>query len=227
MSVDVLSIPCVLAMPVVGPRGPSKRLADVISALTYALDLTEGERSGHALRTALIAMRVGRAPYRDNDRLRALYYAALLKDSGGSSTAARLSALFGGDDQDVKHDMRMVDWHDRWRLARRTPKNCGVGRHPIARLSHVLSIACTPSMTRTLIRMRGERGAQIALVLGFPRPTSQAIRFRNAVRSRRSSVGSTASDRTEHVVVPRAGHTGIEGSCRGGWGTVGRRARLK
>jgi hypothetical protein len=40
-------------MPVVGPRGPSKRLADVISALTYALDLTEGERSGHALRTAL------------------------------------------------------------------------------------------------------------------------------------------------------------------------------
>lgn len=61
----------------------------------------------------------------------ALYYAALLKDSGCSSNAARMSALFGSDDQDVKRDMRLVDWHD--------------------------------------------RGAQIALVLGFPRATSEAI----------------------------------------------------
>ena len=86
-----------------------------------------------------------------------------------------MSALFGSDDHDVKRDMRLVDWHDRWTLAMRTAKNCGIGRNPIARLSHFLRIAGTPSMTREIIQTRCERGAQIALVLGFPRATSQAI----------------------------------------------------
>ena len=123
MSVDVSSIPCCIAMPVVGPRRPFIRLAEVISALTYALDLTEGQRPGHTLRTALIAMRLGRELDLDDDTLGALYYAALLKDSGCSSNAARMSALFGSDDHDVKRDMRLVDWHvdEHW---------CGLG-HPV------------------------------------------------------------------------------------------------
>ncbi len=175
MSVGVSRIPCIFAMPVAGPRGSYIRLAEVISALTYALDLTEGQRPGHTLRTALIAMRLGRELDLDGETMGALYYAALLKDSGCSSNAARMSALFGSDDQDVKRDMRLVDWHDRWKLAMRTAKNCGVGRNPIARVSHFLRIARTPSMTREIIQTRCERGAQIALVLGFPRATSEAI----------------------------------------------------
>lgn len=164
-----------MSMPVAGTRGSYIRLAEVISALTYALDLTEGQRPGHTLRTALIAMRLGRELDLDGEAMGALYYAALLKDSGCSSNAARMSALFGSDDQDVKRDMRLVDWHDRWKLAMRTAKNCGVGRNPIARVSHFLRIARTPSMTREIIQTRCERGAQIALVLGFPRATSEAI----------------------------------------------------
>ncbi len=151
------------------------RLAEVISALTYALDLTEGQRPGHTLRTALIAMRLGREIGLDGAHLGALYYAALLKDSGCSSNAARMAALFGSDDQDVKRDMRLVDWHDRWRLAMRTAKNCGVGRNPIARIQHFLRIAQTPHMTRDIIQARCERGAQIAVALGFPPLTSEAI----------------------------------------------------
>jgi putative nucleotidyltransferase with HDIG domain len=147
----------------------------VISALTYALDLTEGQRPGHTLRTALIAMRLGRELNLDGETMGALYYASLLKDSGCSSNAARMSALFGSADQDVKRDMRLVDWHDRWMLAMRTAKNCGMGRNPIARVQHFLRIARTPSMTREIIQTRCERGAQIALVLGFPRDTSEAI----------------------------------------------------
>jgi HD-GYP domain-containing protein (c-di-GMP phosphodiesterase class II) len=162
-------------MPAAVRRDAVVRLAEVISALTYALDLTEGQRPGHTLRTALIAMRVGRELALDEETLAALYYAALLKDSGCSSNAARLSALFGSDDQRVKRDMRLVDWHDRWKLAMRTARNCGIGRNPVARLSHFLRIARTPSMTRDIIQTRCERGAQIALVLGFPLATSEAI----------------------------------------------------
>lgn len=175
MSVGVSRIPRIIAMPVAGLRVSYIRLAEVISALTYALDLTEGQRPGHTLRTALIAMRLGRELHLDDETMGALYYAALLKDSGCSSNAARMSALFGSDDQDVKRDMRLVDWHDRWRLAMRTAKNCGVGRNPLARVSHFLRIARTPSMTREIIQTRCERGAQIALVLGFPGATSEAI----------------------------------------------------
>lgn len=159
----------------VSQRGAFVRLAEVISALTYALDLTEGQRPGHTLRTALIAMRLGHELGLDQKAMGALYYAALLKDSGCSSNAARMSALFGSDDQHVKRDMRLVDWHDRLKLARRTARNCGVGRGPFARVSHFWRIARTPAMTREIIQTRCERGAQIALVLGFPTETSEAI----------------------------------------------------
>jgi hypothetical protein len=39
-----------------------------------------------------------------------LYYAALLKDAGCSSNAARLCALFGSTDQALKEDWRNTDW---------------------------------------------------------------------------------------------------------------------
>lgn len=161
--------------PTVAARTHTVRLAEVISALTYALDLTEGQRPGHTLRTALIAMRLGRELGFDAETLGALYYAALLKDAGCSSNAARMAALFGSDDQNVKRDMRLVDWHDRWRLAMRTARNCGVGRNPIARIQHFLRIAQTPQMTREIIQARCERGAQIAVALGFPKRTAEAI----------------------------------------------------
>lgn len=156
-------------------REPTVRLAEVISALTFALDLTEGQRPGHTLRTAVIAMRLGREMGLDTALMGALYYAALLKDAGCSSNAARMAALFGTDDQQVKRDMRLVDWHDRWRLAMRTASNCGVGRSPIKRMQHFLRIAQTPHMTREIIQARCERGAQIAVALGFPHATSEAI----------------------------------------------------
>jgi putative nucleotidyltransferase with HDIG domain len=165
------------ALPALSPPRPagSIRLAEVLSALTYALDLTEGQRPGHTLRTARIAMRLGREAGLDSAALGALYYAALLKDSGCSSNAARMAALFGSDDQGVKRDMRLVDWHDTWRLAARTARNCGIGRNPVARIRHFLRIAGTPGMTREIIQARCERGAQIAGSLGFPGATSEAI----------------------------------------------------
>ncbi|MEP6766650.1 MAG: HD domain-containing phosphohydrolase [Gemmatimonadaceae bacterium] len=153
------------------------RLAEVLSALTYALDLTDGQRPGHTLRTCIIAMRLGRELELDAETLSALFYAALLKDSGCSSNAARMAALFGSDDQNVKHSMRLVDWHDKFATAIRAAKNSGVGRSPFAALKHFLIVATTPHVTREIIAARCERGAQIAHGLGFPAATSEAIQF--------------------------------------------------
>jgi len=153
------------------------RLADVIAALTYALDLTEGQRPGHTLRSTVLAMRLGEEAGLDRAQLGALYYAALLKDSGCSSNAARMSALFGSPDQELKRSMRLVDWHDRWKLAMRTAASCGVGLNPFHRIRHFLMVAKTPSLTREIIHTRCERGARIASVLGFPPATSEAILY--------------------------------------------------
>jgi putative nucleotidyltransferase with HDIG domain len=161
--------------------GPSPaatvRLAEVLAALTYALDLTEGQRPGHTLRSTVIAMRLGAEHGLDRAVLEALYYAALLKDSGCSSNAARMAALFGSPDQELKRSMRLVDWHDRWKLAMRTARSCGVGLNPIERVRHFLMVAQTPALTREIIQTRCERGAQIARVLGFPAATSEAILY--------------------------------------------------
>ena len=79
------------------------RLSSVLSALSYALDLTEGHPSGHTARTCLIGMRLTRVLGLSVAERSTLFYALLLKDAGCSSNAFLVSRLFGGDDQAVKH----------------------------------------------------------------------------------------------------------------------------
>lgn len=169
------SEPAALASSVATGSARGVRLAEVLSALTYALDLTDGQRPGHTLRTAVIAMRLGAFVGLDADGMSALYYAALLKDSGCSSNAARMAALFGSDDQRVKFDMRLVDWHDAVRVRVRAARNCAVGRSPWAVLRHLVMLMGAPNPTREIIIARCERGAKIAFGLGFPQATSDAI----------------------------------------------------
>ena len=86
------------------------RLSEVIAALSHALDLTEGQPQGHAARSCLIGMRLATEIGLDGAEAGALYYALLLKDAGCSSNAARVSSLFGADDQLVKRQLKLVDW---------------------------------------------------------------------------------------------------------------------
>src|SRR5262245_4441508 len=88
----------------------SVRVSELLAALSFALDLTEGQPFGHALRSCLIGMRLAeRLDLPVQDR-RDLYYAMLLKDVGCSSNAARVFELFGGDDRAAKHALKRVDW---------------------------------------------------------------------------------------------------------------------
>ena len=66
------------------PASSSLRLSEILSALSYALDITEGQPEGHAVRTCLIGMRIAQGaalPARDRAPL---FYALLLKDLGCS-----------------------------------------------------------------------------------------------------------------------------------------------
>ena len=85
-------------------------LSEVVGALSYALDLTEGEPPGHAVRSCLIGMRLAAALELNAATRSDLFYALLLKDAGCTANAARMSALFGADDHEVKRSGKRVDW---------------------------------------------------------------------------------------------------------------------
>lgn len=158
------------------PAGARVHLSEVLAALSHALDLTEGQPVGHTLRACLIGMRLAEELGLDAESRSALYYALLLKDAGCSSNAARMAALFGSDDRAVKPRMKLVDWHRRAQLALRTATTVGMGSGLASRVRHLLAIARTPDMTRELIQVRCDRGAEIARRLGFPGATADAIR---------------------------------------------------
>lgn len=171
-----------MTLPVTPPRRTDLhvtrdlRLSELIAALSRALDLTEGQPLGHSVRSCVIGMRLAEELGLDEKTRTALYYGLLLKDAGCSSNAARMSALFGSDDRWVKPRMKLVDWHSRARLAMRTVLTVGRGQSLGSRLGYFLGIARTPAMTREIMQIRCDRGAEIALGLGFPEPTADAIR---------------------------------------------------
>ena len=85
-------------------------LSGVIGALSYALDITEGQPAGHAVRSCMIGMRIAEE-LRLPARIRSdLFYALLLKDAGCSANAERMAALFGADDRLAKRTSKLVDW---------------------------------------------------------------------------------------------------------------------
>ena len=85
-------------------------LSEIISALTFALDLTEGAVQGHALRSCLLGMRIGDAMGVSGKLRIDLYYALQLKDVGCSSNAARMTEIIGGDDRAMKASTKLEDW---------------------------------------------------------------------------------------------------------------------
>ncbi len=85
------------------------RLAELIEALSHALDMTEGQPAGHCVRCCFIGTRIGQALGLDEESLRDLYYTLLLKDLGCSSNAARICELYLADDLKFKRDFKLVD----------------------------------------------------------------------------------------------------------------------
>lgn len=162
--------------PAIVPAGASISLSQVLSALSYALDLTEGATPGHTTRTCLIGLRLAEEAGVPTADRSALYYAILLKDAGCSSNAGRMASLFGSDDQWVKPRMKLVDWHQRVRLALVTALTVGRGLPVGHKLRQFVAIARSRDTTKELIQIRCDRGAAIAHQLGFPAGTAEAIR---------------------------------------------------
>jgi HD-GYP domain-containing protein (c-di-GMP phosphodiesterase class II) len=155
----------------------SVRVSDVLSALSFALDLTEGQPMGHALRACLIGMHLGDTLRLSITEQRDLYYALLLKDAGCSSNSARVFELFGGDDRIAKHDLMRVDWANYFKAARYAMAHASPGASWFERMRRVASLAKAGEKAAIeLIETRCVRGADIVERLGFGHRAAEAVR---------------------------------------------------
>lgn len=150
-------------------------LAQLMGALSHALDMTEGQPPGHCVRCCWIGMHVGRALGLPADQLWELYYVLLLKDLGCSSNAARICELYLADDLSFKRDYKTV--------GDSLPKVLGfVLRHTglkaglAERFRAILNIVQHGGeITRELIETRCQRGAEIARQLRFSEAVAQGV----------------------------------------------------
>jgi HD-GYP domain-containing protein (c-di-GMP phosphodiesterase class II) len=151
-------------------------LSELIGALSVALDVGEGEPAGHARRSCLIGMRVAEEIGLDAGARSDLFYALLLKDAGCSANAAHMSALFGADDQVAKRSSKLVDWARPVNAFVWSVRTVAPDGSILDRGDRLRAIRNEGHVTRSLMKARCDRGADIAHKLGFPSATAEAIR---------------------------------------------------
>ena len=151
-------------------------LSGVIGALSYALDITEGQPAGHAVRSCMIGMRIAEQldlPARDRSDL---FYALLLKDAGCSANAERMAALFGADDQAAKRTSKLVDWSSPLHAFLWSLRTVAPGAGLRERAAYLRGIKDEGDVTRKFMAARCDRGAEIARMLYLSEETAAAIR---------------------------------------------------
>lgn len=151
-------------------------LSEIISALSYALDLTEGAVHGHALRSCLLGMRIAHDARLPTDQTSGLYFALLLKDIGGSCNVSRICETGGSI---MKARTRFEDStgphqpsHSKLKLLwKNVLPSTG------AMIGRVLPAGfAQPKNDRERISLRYDRGAAIVTKLGMGRFAAETVR---------------------------------------------------
>ncbi|MBC8038421.1 MAG: HD domain-containing protein [Rhizobiales bacterium] len=152
------------------------RLAELLGALSHALDMTEGQPAGHCVRCCWIGMQIGREIGLDDTQAWELYYTILLKDAGCSSNAARVCRLYLADDLTLKHDFKRIDGSLPQAL-RFVLTHTGLKSGLAERFRAIINIVQKGGKLATeLIETRCQRGAEIARKMRFSEAVAQGIK---------------------------------------------------
>ena len=108
------------------------RAADVIGALSLATDLGTGQPLEHALRSAVLAVRLGELAGASTPELVDTYYVALLHASGCTSNSHEAAQLYG-DDIAHRAAFFLIDTTNPAEVLAFYRANVGVGRTPEVR----------------------------------------------------------------------------------------------
>jgi len=152
-------------------------LAEIISALSFALDLTDGAMPGHALRTCVLGMRLGEGLFLPAARMSNLYYALLLKDVGCSSNLDHRCEILGyekhlkpANTPERKGEPALSMFTLLWNTGHRS-------HSPLRRAADLLHLGfATRRKNESIVSLRCDRGARILRKLGLGDGVAEAVR---------------------------------------------------
>src|SRR6201992_139903 len=155
----------------------SIRTSELISALSYALDLTEGRSMGHSVRTCVMGMRLAQHIGMSMEHKADLYYRLLMKDAGCSSNSSRLFHILNADEIRAKRDVKTTDWTKVGFESLNFALTHVATETPLPqRMWKLLQVAATQQAdSRDLVKIRCERGSYIAKKLGFSDAVAEGI----------------------------------------------------
>jgi HD domain len=156
---------------------PTIRISQIISALSYELDLTEGRPMGHSVRTCILGMRIARAVGLPIAEQSDLFYALLLEDAGCSSNSSRLFHILAADEIRAKRDVKLTDWtRVGWESLQYAVAHIATGAPFLQRMQTLMRVAAKQQQESCeLVKIRCERGASIARSIGFSEQVANGI----------------------------------------------------
>jgi putative nucleotidyltransferase with HDIG domain len=151
--------------------------SEVLTALTYALDLASSESSGHTLRACILGMNIGKRLFLAPEHMSDLYYALLLKDVGTTSNAVSICELMGMDEPLCRYAIRVFNWSKfEWRQLAFVLQHAFCDRPLPDRFRRVLGLLKNRSLVRQISRQRAITSETIARKFRKPEATIDAIR---------------------------------------------------
>lgn len=156
-------------------------LAEIISALSFALDLTEGAMPGHALRTCVLGMRLGQALFLPAARMSNLYYGLLLKDVGCNNNFDHMSEILGENKRSslISDSSEGSNRSSQSRVSMFTVLwNTGPRQqNPLRRAANMLHLGFAHRRkSEDIISLRCDRGARILRKLGLGDDVAESVR---------------------------------------------------
>jgi len=170
--------------------------SELFTALSYALDITQGQPKGHAVRCCWIGIHIAQKLALKKEQIRELYYTVLLKDAGCSSNAARLFQLYGCDERKIKSDFKKVNSDKLLQVLNFIIKNTSLSEGHLKKLKRIVHFVRNgKQLTAELIQTRCERGANITLRLGFSEAVADSVRHLDEHYNGGGRPGGLAGDR--------------------------------
>ncbi|MDQ2730318.1 MAG: HD domain-containing protein [Armatimonadota bacterium] len=152
------------------------RLSEIVSALSHALDLTEGAPDGHGVRTCILGMKLAQRINLAYELRSPLFYSLLLKDIGCSSNSARMFQIFGGDETRAKREVKTVDWTRPGETLQYICQVTAPGAPVLQRCRQAVGVAARAGRYSTeVVDVRCHRGSHAAMKMGFSADVANGI----------------------------------------------------
>jgi len=153
------------------------RTAEVVGALSIATDLGTGQPLEHALRTAVLAVRLGELAGASAEELADTYYVALLHASGCTSNGHEATQLYG-DDIEHRAAFYLIDTTNREEVLGFYNAHVGAGRSPEVRAKLIEdAIANAGPRARDAFSMMCEVAQRFAGWLGLGTDVQAALEY--------------------------------------------------